>query len=169
MGTTAHSQIPTFLMHYSTSSYDNTPDLQSSGGVGSVVEPKQKLLHLLVTECHLNKLLHGSNTVVCTDLEWFRPSLQHNSILTTLAFLGVLQQWLDFFRAVLCMPLKFKEEPSAQLRSRERGTVIGCVLSALFGEVILFGMDLAVNQRANGLLLYRIHDDLRFWDTDALK
>jgi hypothetical protein len=133
------------------------------------VETKQKPLHLLVTECHLNKLLHGSNTVVRTDLEWFGPSLPHDSILTTLAFFDVSQQWLDFFRAVLRMPLKFKEEPSAQLRTRERGTAIGYVLSALFGEVVLFGMDLAVNQRANALFLYRIHDDLWFWDADALK
>jgi len=53
--------------------------------------------------------------------------------------------------------------------ARGRGTAIGYALSALFGEVILFGMDLAVNQRADGLFLYRIHDDLWFWDSDASK
>ena len=155
----------------STSSYDDSPDSQTKSCAESAVAIKQKLLHLLVTEAHLNKTLHGTNTIVRTDLEWFGPSLPHESILTILAFFGVPQQWLDFFRTFLRMPLKFKEEESstAELRTRERGTPISYALSALFGEVILFCMDFAVNQRAGGLFLYRIHDDLWFWDAEAAK
>ena len=36
----------------------------------------------------------------------------------------------------------------------------------LCGEVVLFGVDFAVNQRASGLYLYRIYDDFWFWNHD---
>src|SRR6202030_1533498 len=51
-------------------------------------------------------------------------------------------------------------------RMRQRGTPISYALSNVLGEIVLFVMDLAVNQRADGLYLYRIHDDLWMWDKD---
>jgi hypothetical protein len=36
----------------------------------------------------------------------------------------------------------------------------------LCGETLLFGMDFAVNQRANGCYLYRIYDDFWFFHRD---
>jgi hypothetical protein len=151
---------------------DNTcsiPSYDDSSSPDSAVTTKQRLLHILLTECHLNTALHGTHTVLRTDLEWFGPSLPHDSIITVLAFFGVSQQWLDFFRTFLRAPLRFKEEPSAELRTRERGTPISYALSGLCGEAILFVMDFAVNQRADGLFLYRLHDDIWLWDSYSKK
>ncbi|KDQ62319.1 hypothetical protein JAAARDRAFT_101085, partial [Jaapia argillacea MUCL 33604] len=133
----------------------------------SVTAVKQKLLHLMMTDTYLDKTLHGQHTIVCTDFEWFGPSLPHSSILILLAFFGVPQQWLDFFQAFLSAPLRFAGESGTRIR--RRGVPISYALSALCGEVILFAMDFAVNQKASGLFLYRMHDDVWFWDHDLSK
>lgn len=41
------------------------------------------------------------------------------------------------------------------------------LLQVLCGEAVLFGMDFAVNQRANGLYLYRIYDDFWYYSHDT--
>ena len=165
------SQLPRTVE--SNPTYDDSVDsaddsADTENGVSSTAI-KQMLLHMMVTECYLNKTLHGRHTVVRTDLEWFGPSLPHDSIITLLAFFGVSQDWLNFFKAYLKAPMCFKDDPTGEIRVRERGTPISFALSALCGEVILFGMDFAVNQRAGGLFLYRIHDDLWFWDSEPEK
>lgn len=60
---------------------------------------------------------------------------------------------LKFAQSLFSCPIAFKDEPS--------GFIHSFALSALCGEASLFVMEFATNQRANGLLLYRIHDD--FW------
>jgi hypothetical protein len=150
-------------------SYDEGPNAQSSNPFQSKAASSsinQQLLHMMVTDCYLNKALHGEHTIVQTDLEWFGPALPHLSILTLLEFFGVPEVWLNFFRTFLRAPLRFNDEMDRPLRTRERGTPISYALSALMGEVVLFGMDFAVNQRANGMFLYRIHDDIWFWDAN---
>lgn len=152
---------------HSTPSYDEPSSRPLNSA--SATSTKQTLLHLMTTDCLLDKALHGCHTIVRTDFEWFGPSLPHSSILILLAFWGVPQNWLNFFEAFLAAPLRFKDEPAAPLRVRRRGTAISYALSALCGEAILFAMDFAVNQRAEGLFLYRIHDDLWFWDAKPEK
>lgn len=132
---------------------------------GATVEVKQQLLNIMSTECHLNLGLHGSHTIVRTDMDWFGPSLPHESIIAILRFFGIPSDWLEFFRAFLRMPIRFPGDP--EVRTRVRGTPIAYVLSAFFGEVVLFGMDFAVNQRAHGVFLYRIHDDIWWWDSNS--
>lgn len=41
-------------------------------------------------------------------------------------------------------------------------------LADVFGEVLMFVMDYAVNQRTQGSRLYRLHDDFWFWGSEAL-
>jgi hypothetical protein len=66
--------------------------------------------------------------------------------------------------------LTFKDDkPGEAPRIRQCGTPISYALSAFFGEVVLFGLDFAINQRAEGLFLYRIHDDIWFWDSNSAK
>ncbi|KII87090.1 hypothetical protein PLICRDRAFT_42727 [Plicaturopsis crispa FD-325 SS-3] len=127
------------------------------------------LLHHMTTECLLNKAIHGQHTIVCSDLEWFGPSLPHESILTILEFFGIPNRWLNFFQTFLEAPLRFKDDPEGSVRVRKRGTPISYALSALFGELVLFVVDFAVNQRADGLFLYRIHDDIWFWNANPDK
>ena len=105
--------------------------------------------------------------MVCSDLEWFGPSLPHTSILTVLEFFGMSKTWLDFYKTFLAAPLRFTGE--GESRTRKRGTPISYSLSVVCGEAIIFIMDFAVNQRAKGAFLYRMHDDLWLWDADASK
>ena len=130
-------------------------------------EVKQKLLHIITTECYLNTALHGTHATVCSDLEWFGPSLPHTSILTVLEFFGMSKTWLDFYKTFLTAPLRFTGE--GESRTRKRGTPISYSLSVVCGEAIIFIMDFAVNQRAKGVFLYRMHDDLWLWDADVSK
>ncbi|KAF9484209.1 hypothetical protein BDN70DRAFT_917904 [Pholiota conissans] len=128
---------------------------------------KQKLLQIMTTECYLNTSLHGTHAAICSDLEWFGPSLPHASILTILEFLGMSKPWLRFYKAFLAAPIRFPGDPEP--RVRKRGTPIGYSLSVACGEIVVFIMDFAVNQHAKGLYLYRMHDDLWLWDADVKK
>ncbi|KAF9444912.1 hypothetical protein P691DRAFT_785912 [Macrolepiota fuliginosa MF-IS2] len=148
--------------------YDEPADAagdDASSTADATVEVKQQLLNIMSAECCLNLSLHGSHTIVRTDMNWFGPSLPHESILAILRFFGVPQDWLEFFRTFLRMPVRFSGE--SQVQTRVRGTPISYALSGFFGEAVLFGMDFAVNQRAHGLFLYRIHDDIWLWDPNA--
>ena len=86
----------------------------------SPTETKQKLLHLLATECRLATSLHaGKYAIVCSDFEWFGPSLPHASILTVLEFFGVTPEWLNFFKKWLAAPLRFADgSDNSQVRIR---------------------------------------------------
>ncbi|PPQ76753.1 hypothetical protein CVT26_000142 [Gymnopilus dilepis] len=147
--------------------YDDLVDAPTTGSKKSPAMVKQKLLHILTTECYLNTTLYGTHALLTSDIEWFGPSLPHASILTILEFIGVSKTWLLFFRAFLSSPLRFPGE--LEPRMRKRGIPISYSLGVLFGEAVIFIMDLAVNQRANGLFLHRMHDDLWLWDSDVKK
>lgn len=131
------------------------------------VEVKQSLLHILATECLFNTALHNQFTAVQSDFAWFGPSLSHTSIVAVLKFFAVSQPWLTFFQKFLAAPLKFVDDgPSASKQIRKCGVPVSHSLSDFFGEAVLFCMDYAVNQRADGLFLYRIHDDFWWWSHD---
>ncbi|KAJ8515820.1 hypothetical protein ONZ45_g6803 [Pleurotus djamor] len=142
-------------------SYDGSP-LQA-------INTKQRLINMLMTDCHINTVLHKSHTVVRTDFEWFGPSLPHETVSTVLEFFGVSGSWLKFFKAFLAMPVRFKDDPESIVRTRTRGTPISYAISQLQGEVVLFISDYGVNQRAEGLYLYRLHDDVWFWDARSAR
>ena len=121
----------------------------------------------MTAECYLNTALHGTHAMVCSDLEWFGPSLPHTSILTVLEFFGMTKTWLDFYKTFLAAPLRLTGE--SESRIRKRGTPISYAFSVVCGEAIIFIMDFAVNQCTNGVFLYRMHDDLWLWDADVSK
>lgn len=145
------------------SSYDDLVDApENSENASSPAQIKRQLLHIITTESYLNQAVSGSHATLRSDLEWFGPSLPHRSILTVLEFLGMSKTWLGFYDAFLAAPIRFPGDKDA--RVRRRGTPISYSLSVVCGEAVLFIMDYAVNQRANGLHLYRMHDDLWLWD-----
>ncbi|KAG6826800.1 hypothetical protein H0H92_014359 [Tricholoma furcatifolium] len=151
------------------STYDDLLDTPGTDDPDSPAAIKQRLLCIMATEAQLNSTLYGTHSVVRSDLEWFGPSLPHQSILTVLKFFGVSDEWSSFFQRFLRAPLRFKGDPAGQVRTRLRGTPISYALSVVCGEALLFVMDFAVNQKADGLFLYRMHDDLWLWDADAAK
>ncbi|KAG2175273.1 hypothetical protein INT44_007761 [Umbelopsis vinacea] len=136
----------------------------------ATVNIKNSLIHLLATEAQLHKVIKPEKpfTVVRTDMEWFGPSIEHESIKIVLQFLGVTDVWVDFMMRFLNVPMTFQKDASNDVRIRRRGVPIAHQLSALFGECILFMMESAV-QHQTGIRLYRVHDDFWFWDSDQDK
>ncbi|OQV09461.1 hypothetical protein CLAIMM_13581 [Cladophialophora immunda] len=161
------SQLPTTESE-GTRGYDSDDD--STSGKKSPVETKQGLLHMLITEALISQHVRpgDSHAVIRSDFQWFGPSLPHGTIFAVLKFFGVDSTWLDFFRKFLQAPMRFIQDgPNGQYHVRRRGVPMSHALSDVFGEVILFVMDFAVNN-ATQTYLYRLHDDFWFWGTEDL-
>ncbi|GAW15045.1 hypothetical protein ANO14919_044530 [Xylariales sp. No.14919] len=150
--------------------YDNDGDAQEDGGEENNnqknsrgVNIKQKLLRTLATETIVHRTLHGEAAVVQSDLQWYATGLSHTTIFTVMRFLGFSERIVSFYRKVLQAPLNVISKPgesrTGEPRIRQRGVPMAHAPEKLIGEMILFIMDLAVN-KANGMLLYRLHDDL---------
>ncbi|EON97561.1 hypothetical protein UCRPA7_6925 [Phaeoacremonium minimum UCRPA7] len=130
----------------------------------SHIDVTQNLLHMIKTEIILGTRLSNGLTVIRSDFKWFGPSIPHTSIFAVLDYFGVNDEWIEFFRKVLEAPLRFKQDPaSAPAQIRRRGTPLSTPLADFFGETLLFCVDFAVNQKADGLRLYRLHDDMWLW------
>ncbi|KAI9923847.1 hypothetical protein ASPWEDRAFT_40354 [Aspergillus wentii DTO 134E9] len=143
---------------------NNADDADGEEARMNPLETKHSLLHLLITESLIHTAQHGQFTAVRSDFEYFGPSLPHTTILTVLAYFGVPEKWLNFFKTFLQTPLKFAQDgPNAAVQTRQRGIPMSHTLSECFGEAVLFCMDYAVNQGTNGAFLYRLHDDFWFW------
>ncbi|KDN63084.1 hypothetical protein CSUB01_00158 [Colletotrichum sublineola] len=124
----------------------------------------QNLLHLIQSEIIMRTRLGDDTTVIRSDLKWFGPSVPHASIFAVLEFFGVNAGWIDLFRRILECPMRFAQDPpDAAARVRKRGTPLSTPLADFAAETMLFCMDFAVNQRAKGCRLYRLHDDMWLW------
>lgn len=144
---------------------DSNSNVGSESKVPGGAALKQSLLRMMSTESALSLEMHGQHTTICSDFKWFGPSLSHDSILATLKFFGVSEQWLKWFKTFLEVPTRFVQDgPDAPLRTRKRGTPMSHSLSCMFGETVMFVMDYAVNQNASGVFLYRVHDDMWIWN-----
>ncbi|OGM41667.1 hypothetical protein ABOM_009953 [Aspergillus bombycis] len=130
------------------------------------IEAKQNLLHLLTTDILIKTRLEGGLTCFRSKYESLNPNLSHTAIHAVLELFGVSEKWLGFFQRFLKAPLKFIDDPHAEPRQRQRGTPGAHVLSDVFGETILFCLDFMINQRTEGELLWRVHDDFWFWSSN---
>ncbi|CAG9985076.1 unnamed protein product [Clonostachys byssicola] len=125
---------------------------------------KQRLLETLATELLLHRSLNGEVAMVQTDLQWFGAGLSHSTILAVLRFFGFTDAAVSFFKKFLEAPLNIHspEFPNGKgARVRRRGMPMAHAPEKLIGELVLFILDVAVNQQ-DGMLLYRQHDDLWF-------
>ena len=148
---------------------DEEEDSGDDMGPKKPMEVKQSLLRLLSTEIAVNTRLHGELTCFRSIFDQWSPSLPHASILSVLEFFGVSAKWRVFFTKFLQAPLKFTDEEDSQPRTRKRGTPGSHALSEVFGEVLLFCLDYSINQKTDGSLLYRLHEDIWFWSSDYEK
>jgi hypothetical protein len=149
--------------------YDGDSDDEPTQPRKGPLETKHSLLHLLSTESLLATRLHGEFTVIRSDFKWFGPSLRHKTIFEVLDFFQVSDAWINFFRRFLRASLKFVQDgPKGEIKTRETGVPMSHALSDVFGEVILFCMDYAVNQHTDGSFLYRLHDDFWFWGQEEI-
>jgi hypothetical protein len=93
--------------------------------------------------------------VVHADLRDYYPSLSHELILACLEGLGVPGRWRAFFRKFLQARVRYRGE----IRTIRRGMVLEHVLADVFGDVVLFLLDLHV-YRTTGVQVIRVVDDL---------
>lgn len=155
------SQLPDSIDEGSRS-YDDNSESKNA------LQTKHSLLHLLITESIIHKRQRDEFTAVRSDFQWFGPSLPHATIITVLRYFGVPEMWLNFFKWFLEAPLKFVQDgDAATVKTRKRGVPMSHTLSDCFGESILFIMDFAVNQRTDGGILYRLHDDFWIWGAES--
>jgi hypothetical protein len=160
------SQLPSKVWQ-GAGGYDDDEEVDSDDeakGMKSPKEVKQQLLRLLATEVQLQKTLHGQVAVVQSDFQWFGTGLSHSTLFAVLRFCGVDEDWISFFKKFLEAPLNMGpvsegEPDSDRLQIRKRGVPMAHALEKFFGELVLYFMDLTVNQEAS-MLLYRFHDDL---------
>lgn len=122
---------------------------------------KKLLLNTITTEVIFGRSLRGEVAVVQSDLQWFGTGLSHTTIFAVMSFFGVPKNIVDFFRKVVEAPLNIAPVSGrgGGPRVRRRGVPMAHAVEKFIGELVLFVMDLVVNQET-GLLLYRQHDDL---------
>ncbi|KAJ5908735.1 reverse transcriptase [Penicillium taxi] len=124
---------------------------------------RQELLRKVATETFFRHQFHGEAAILQTDFQWFGTSMPHSTIYAILEFTGFPQEWIELLQKYLEAPLNmdqsFEGHEKVGPRKRGRGIPIGHTSAKLIGELVLFIMDFAVNQKT-GLLLYRLHDDI---------
>lgn len=99
-------------------------------------------------------VLHG-------DIENFGPSVPHHVTLEVLAFFGLPQEWLKWFKRYLKLP---RPESSSTITTATCGTPFGLSISLLVNELLLVILDCAL-AADTGVVMHRQHDDLWGWST----
>jgi hypothetical protein len=120
---------------------------------------RQMLLRQIATDIIIRRALHGEVAVVQSDLQWYATGLPHSTLFAVLRFWGFPDDWLTFFKKFAEAPLRMSATPGEGVRTRQRGIPITDAFEKLFGECVLFSMDVVVN-RASEMTLVRFHDDL---------
>ncbi|KAF2651391.1 hypothetical protein K491DRAFT_696516 [Lophiostoma macrostomum CBS 122681] len=134
---------------------DKDPEDEKSTGLGI----RQLLLRQIATDVIIRRSLKGDVAVVQSDLQWYATGLPHSTLFAVLRFWGVSEDWISFFRKFAEAPLRLNPTPGEDVRIRKRGIPITDAFEKLFGECVLFSMDVAVN-RLSDMTLIRFHDDL---------
>lgn len=150
------SALPTSLDH-GADPYDENPD--SNGDQKSGLAIRQLLLQQIATNVIIRRALHGDVAVIQSDLQWYATGLPHSTLLAVMRFWGVPEDWLAFFKKFAEAPLRMDPTPGQDVRTRKRGIPITDAFEKLFGESVLWCMDVTVN-RLNSTNLIRFHDDL---------
>jgi hypothetical protein len=132
----------------------NTDD-ETRTGLGM----RQMFLRQLATDVLIRRSLHGEVAVVQSDLQWYATGLPHSTLLAVFRFWGIPEDFIAFFKKYAEAPLRMTATPGENVRTRKRGIPITDSFETLFGEVVLFCMDVAVN-RISDMTLIRFHDDL---------
>ncbi|KIJ40926.1 hypothetical protein M422DRAFT_256105 [Sphaerobolus stellatus SS14] len=87
-----------------------------------------------------------------------------------MTFLGIPQNWLNFFETFLKAPVRFMGDPNGEVRIHQYGMPIAYTLSMVLKEAMRFIMDVAVSHENEGdVSLYKHHEDLWFWHSDTEK
>jgi hypothetical protein len=156
------SQLPASTLSPRAGGYDHDESPRVDGGE-KTSSIKQELLRKIASEVLLHRQLYGEVAVVQSDLQWYATGLPHSTIFAVMRFIGFSEEWIDFFKKSLEAPLNMASasdsDEDKRPRTRRRGVPMAHAPEKLIGELVLFFLDVAVNQDSS-LLLYRLHDDL---------
>lgn len=157
------SQLPSSMENGTKGDYNDESDENDTTDM-TPSEIKQSMLRLISTEILVQKHIHGSATYFQTDFQWFGPSVPHSTLLALFEFFHVPPKWIAFFQKFMQPTLQVEEEGVyGEPKKRVRGIPISHTLSTVFGELLLFVLDFAVNQETQGCNIYRFFDDIHFW------
>jgi hypothetical protein len=120
---------------------------------------RQTFLRQLATDVLIRRSLHGDVAVVQSDLQWYATGLPHSTLWAVLRFWGIPEDFIALFKKYAEAPLRMSPTPGENVRTRKRGIPITDAFETLFGETVLFCMDVAVNRLSKATLI-RFHDDL---------
>lgn len=163
------SQLPETVRSIGFGQYGRDDRLEDGGESGRKTQNvKQLMLQTVASEALLRKSLDGEVAMIQTDLEWFATGLSHTTIFAIMRFFGYTEPVIAFYKKVLEAPLNVQSSPdsppsSQGPRIRRRGVPMAHAPEKLIGELVLFAMDLVANQ-PDGVLLYRLHDDIWMCD-----
>ncbi|KAJ4302624.1 hypothetical protein N0V90_001513 [Kalmusia sp. IMI 367209] len=150
------SSLPDSL-HHGSDPYGEDPETDEKRKSGHGI--RQLLLQQIATNVIIRRALHGDVAVVQSDLQWYATGLPHSTLYAVLRFWGMPEDWMAFFKKFAEAPLRMDSTPGQDVRTRKRGIPITDAFEKLFGESVLFCMDVAVN-RLSDTTLIRFHDDL---------
>ncbi|KAL8879835.1 MAG: hypothetical protein Q9198_002632 [Flavoplaca austrocitrina] len=158
------AQLPDTVEAGGRGGYDDDEDRGPHTSLKTPFEIRQQLLLQIASELLVHRAQHGAVAVVQSDIQWFYTSLSHSTIFTVMRYFGMPENWMTFFKKYLETPLKMVyESDESEVRHRKRGVPIAHAISNFMAEIVLFVLDFAVNQEAQGALLYRLTDDLWIW------
>jgi hypothetical protein len=120
---------------------------------------RQMFLRQLAADVLIRRSLHGDVAVIQSDLQWYATGLPHSTLWAVLRFWGIPEDFIALFKKYAEAPLRMSATPGENVRTRKRGIPITDAFETLFGETVLFCMDVAVN-RLTKTTLIRFHDDL---------
>ncbi|KAK7917460.1 hypothetical protein PG985_011068 [Apiospora marii] len=146
-----------------------TKQRNKAGGSRSIElnERRETLLQILAAEVTMSEGQSKTMVMHCSSFDRWDRLLPHAIICHVLSFFGVSQMWLDFFLKFLEVPVRFHSDPvDTVTRTCRRGMPYSHVLSDVFGEAVLFCLDMGVNQETGGDLLYRLYNNMWFWSSN---
>jgi hypothetical protein len=157
INTFLNSSLPSSLSHGSDpyGEPEDGNDDDSKTGLGM----RQLHLRHIASNIITRRAFGQDVAIVQSDLQWYATGLPHSTLWAVLRFWGVPEDWIRFFRKFAEAPLRMNPTPGKDVRTRKRGIPITDAFEKLFGEIVLFSMDVAVN-RLSGVTLVRFHDDL---------
>jgi len=165
------AQLPNTAQAGARGGYDDEDEHDTNGDEKTPLQIRQQLLHQIAAELLIHRCLYGEEfAVVQSDIQWFYTSLSHSTIYAVLRFFGMPESWMSFFQIFLETPLRmmYEGQQESEVRIRKRGVPISHAISDFMAEAVLFVLDLAANQRADGTLLYRMTDDIWIWGDPTL-